>query len=350
MVRFIKILIYFREIAETRCPEVLFRGYHVTHLPNEEYKKWDELPLFDEDRGLRLRDFPVEVKRLCHVTHNQEARRIDQGDHFIFKPNKKVGKAGYSNYDGSPVGETFVICEPTDQPPTNDTEYRYIDPNDPDNRVFPGYYIWWSIDHPPPPQRYYFSHFFTSSSRYGNVKFSGYIKQLLRCYQEAYNKVNPLPRVQFRCGGTLRYKNEICKVVIVCTEIHYPEPKDDFPVMWEGHDIKYNKDIGGRITNVKPLDVVIRNIVSNKNGKSYSWDTYAFAFYFPGDTYELLCPRSEKFERSKVYHNDKLCTKTQPDPNKGGKFICPNNLPSQGDIESDEEEYVSPKKRRIEDI
>ena len=55
-------------------------------------------------------------------------------------------------------------------------------------------------------------------------------------------------------------------------------------------------------------------------------------------------------ERSTVKHNDKLCTRTQPDPNKGGKFTCPNNLPSQGDIESDEEEYVSPKKQRIEDI
>ena len=326
---------------------MLFRSYHVTHLPNKEYKKyWDELPC--SDRKIQLRDVPIEVKRLCHVTHNQPASKIDQGDYFIFKPNKKIGKAGYNNYDGSPVGETFVICEPTDQPPTDDTKYRYIDPNDPDDRVFPGCYIWWSIDrYPPRPPGYYYSHFFTSSSRYGNVKFSGYIMQLLRCYQEAY-KINPLPRIQFRCGGTLRYNYEICKVVIVCTEIHYPQPQDEFPLMWEDHDIKYNRD--GRVIFVKPLDVVIRNIVSKKNDKFYSWDTYAFAFYFPDDTYKLLCSKSENFDRSTVKHDDKLCTKTQPDPNNGGKFTCPNNLPSQGDIESDEEEYVSPKKQRIEDI
>ena len=299
----------------------------MTHLPNKEYQEWDELPRFYEDTGVRFRDIPVNVNKLCHVTHNQEANKIDQGNYFIFKPKKKIGKAGY-NYDGSPIGETFVICEPTDQPPTDDTKYRYIDPNDPDDRVFPGYYIWWSIDYdrcPPLPPEHYYSVLFTSLSRYGNVKFSGYISQLLQCYQEAYN-INPLPHIQFRCGGTLRYNNEICKVVIVCTEIHYPQPQEDFPLMWEDHDIRYYED--GRISYIKRLDVVIRNIVSMKNDKSYSWDTYAFAFYFPDDTYELLCSTTENFECSIVYHNDDLCTKTQPDPNKGGKFTCPNNLPS----------------------
>ena len=321
----------------------------MTHLPNKGYQEWDELPLFDEDREVRLRDVPVQVKRLCHVTHNQQASKIDQGDRFIFKPNKKIGKAGY-NYDGSPVGETFVICEPTDQPPTNDTKYRYIDPNDPDNRVFPGYYIWWSIDrerYPKPPPGCRYSHFFTSSSCYGNVKFSGYIRQLLQCYQKAYNNINPLPRVQFRCGGTLRYNYEICKVVIVCTEIHYPQPQDEFPLMWEDHDIKYRD---GRITFVKPLDVVIRNIISKKNDKFYSWDTYAFAFYFPDDTYKLLCPTSELFERSEVRHYK--CHVSQPDPKNGNKFTCPNLLHTRDDSESDEEEQSShkkPKKQKVED-
>ena len=328
VVRFIKTLIYFREIVNTFCPEVLFRSYHVTHLPNKEYQEWNELPRFHEDTGVRLRDVPVEVNELCHVTHNQPASKIDQGNYFIFKPNKKIGKAGYNNYDGSTIGETFVICEPTDQPPTEETKYHYIDPNDPDDKVFPGYYIWWSIDrdrYPPPPPGHYYSHFFTSYSRYGNVKFSGYITKLLRCYQEAYN-INPLPHIQFRCGGTLRYDYEICKVVIVCTEIHYPQPQEDFPVMWEGHDIRYDRN--GEILFIKRLDIVIRNVVSKKNDKFYSWDTYGFAFYFPDDTYELLCPTSEMFECSIVHHNDELCTKTQPDPNNGGKFTCPNNLPS----------------------
>ena len=316
----------------------------MTHLPNKEYQEWDELPYLDEDRGIKLRDVPVEVKRLCHVTHNQPASKIDQGNHFIFKPKKKIGKAGY-NYDGSTIGETFVICEPTDQPPTDDTKYRYIDPNDPDDRVFPGCYIWWSIDcdrYPALLPGYSFSRFFTSSSRYGNVKFSGYIMQLLRCYQEAYN-INPLPRIQFRCGGTLRYNNEICKVVIVCTEIHYPQPQDEFPLMWEDHDIKYRD---GRVIFVKPLDIVIRNIVSKKNDKFYSWDTYAFAFYFPDDTYRLLCPKSEKFERSEVRHYK--CHVSQPDPKNGNKYTCPNLLHTRDNSKSDEEEQSSLKKPKVE--
>ena len=315
---------YFRKVAESFNAEVLFRCHHLTHLPWREYEDWDHIPLLGGISEVPLQQVPIQVRKLCHVTHEQAADKIIHKDHdqdyYIFKPNKKCGKV-------QGIGATYTICEPTDQPPSVETTYRYLSSNE---SVFPGYYIWWSIDHdnyPPSSSEYYFSHFFSPSSRYGNSKFSGNIKELLQCYQEAYikDKVDPLTRIQFRCGGTLRYRREICKVVIVCTDEH-PLPEDEFPRMWQGHGFRYNKD--GKITFVEPIEVMIRNGVSGVRGpyKPYSWDTYAFAFYFPDDTYMLVCPTSEKFRFSEIEHDD-LCLASRPNPHGSG-YICPNKLPS----------------------
>ena len=351
---------FFRSIAGAYSPEVLFRRYHVTHLPCGMYAKWDEIPPLGGK--FPLQRVPITAKSFCHVTHEQPAYEIIQNNngktYFIFKPKSKQGKQG--------SGETYVICNPTDQPPTEETTYRYLTSTE---RVFPGYYIWWSInndDYYPSSyleDYYYFSPPFTSSSRYGNVKFSGYIMQLLRCYQEAYAKVNPLPRIQFRCGGTLRYKHEICKVVIMCTDAH-PLPEDEFPRMWQGHDIRYGRD--RKITFVRPLEVTIRNGVSGIIDPyiPYSWDTYAFAFYFPDDTYRLICPTSEKFRYSKIEHDD-LCHSLQPNPDGSGKLVCPNELSSPfksvssfqcsqyprwptsyDDSDSDEDNFIPQKRQR----
>ena len=285
----------------------------------------------------------ITVDKLCHITHELPAREICRANYFNFKPTHIVGRAGY-NYDGSPIGETYVICEPTDQPPTEETEYQHVSSGE---NILPGCYSWWSIDHEhylPPSPYYYYSDLFTESSRYGNVKFSGYIMQLLQCYQKAYN-TNPLPRIQFRCGGTLRYKKEISKVVIVCTVAH-PLPEDEFPIIWD--DILYDKN--GRVADIdQPFEVVIRNGISGDRDLPilYSWDTYAFGFYFPNKKYRLRCPKSENFERSEIEHYDESCIKRQPDPNNDNKLTCPNKfLDDSESDESDEEEYISHKKQQ----
>ena len=102
--------------------EVLFKGYHVTHLPWKKYGEWDCLT--GGARELPLQNVQIKVKKLCHVTHELPADKITRRNSFKFIPTPKVGKAGYGNYDGSPIGETFVICEATDQSPTDDTKYQ----------------------------------------------------------------------------------------------------------------------------------------------------------------------------------------------------------------------------------
>ena len=377
MIFLISLYRYFREIAETDkhnfpngkkrdSNEVLFKGYHVSHLPWKKYEAWD--CLIDSGREAPLQNVQIKVERLCHVTHEQPAGKISRRNSFKFIPTPKVGKAGYGIYDGSPVGESFITCEPNDQPPNDDTKYQRVSSTE---DVFPGNYIWWSIDHcisGSVPWLYKPSETFSSSSWYGNVKFSGEIKEILGCYQKAYG-TNPLPRIQFRCGGTLRYKYEICKVVIICTDA-YPLPEDEFPKMWEDH-IKYTED--GRIKSVN-LEVVIRNGIYEVvlPSKKYSWDTYAFGLHFPNKTYSLKCPKSEKFKRSKIDHT--FCITTKPDPNNGNKFTCPNkllplvlqhenessddeeqakdcdNVSPQDESESDDEKkYISRKKQRVDD-
>ena len=303
------------QIANNYLPEVLFTGQHVTHLPWGMYDEWNNIPLLGNITELPLQNVHIRAKKLCHITHNQPAGEIDKDqDYFEFKPAPKVGRAAGQ--------KTYAIRQPIDQatPPTDETIYR---PVTSDESLFPGYCSWWSIDnvdHDPTSnlEHYYFSDLFTSSSRYGNNKFSGNIVELLQSYQKAFD---PLPRIQFRCGGTLRYKQEICKVVIVCTDAS-PLDEDEFPRMWKDY---VTEEEGVETTLIASIEVVIRNGITGAKTDPkytpYSWDTYAFCFYFPDGSYKLKCPRSV-IQRSEVDHNVRFCV---PKVNR----TCPNLLDDQ---------------------
>ena len=282
---------------------------------------------------------------LCHVTHNKEFKEIRSDDcgvvEYVLKPRQKFGKAGYV-YDGAPIGESYVICEPSDDPPNHETLYQYISK---DEEVLPGYYIWWSIDpsciskRPYSEMRqtkmnqvygYYTSEPFHSlmKSRYGNCKIISNTVQLIQCYQTAYG--SPLPRIEFRCGGTLRYRNEICYVVIVCA-VH-PDSEhslSNFPVM----NLEVQYGLNEEVVSVETPQLRICNGISgvyyhhvDLENKSYSWDTYAFALHFPNETFTLKLPKGDKIFDEKITH-DKPCLKGKPDPSKcSKKFVCPNDL------------------------
>ena len=321
-------------------PEILFKGHHVPHLPWMEYTAWDHIPLLPNKTYVPYQNVKINIEKLCHVTHDEEFYKINKGDRYVFIPRQKFGKAGY-NYDGAPIGESYVICEPSDVPPNHQTRYRYVSK---DEEVLPGYYIWWSIDHSCifPREPYlnlmqntgrevygYYTHEpfnYPIKSRYGNHKFTSDIKELLQCYQNAYG--SPLPHIEFRCGGTLRYRNEICYVVIVCAvhpDSEHPLSKDEFPI-WKDLEVEY---VNGKIVSIQ---IKIRNGISgvychgviNKKTKPFSWDTYVFALYFPDSKYRLELPKRNT-TTSLIEHN--FCIKTKPDPLNNNKFTCPNHLP-----------------------
>ena len=334
---------YFEELGRDNKEEILFKGHHVTHLPWMRYHEWNYIPLLPGNRFIPYQNVGVAVKKLCHITHNEEFKEISQNDkYYVFKPKQKFGKSGYISHSKQ-VGKSYALCEPSALPPNHQTQYRMVNMH---KEVLPGYYIWWSIDHscvPTVPSwklEKYFGHqwygYYTSepferpiTSRYGNHMFTSYIMQLLQSYQSAYG--SPLPRIEFRCGGTLRYRCEICYVVIVCAVNPHEKhslSEEEFPIIWENVQIIYNSN--GQVSFVQPPEITLRNGITGyyEDGMfsdyiPYSWDTYAFALHFPTEHFKLEIPKLTLFSTKTIEHDD-FCTKKRPDPLNNHKPSCPN--------------------------
>ena len=255
----------------------------------------------------------AKADKLCHVTHNEEAMAIsEQEDKYIFKPRSKKGKS----HDGwgLPLGESYF----TTQLPDLEREYTRVASN---QDVLPqGSYTWWSFDIPKEKKftvarNVLLSPPFKSpeASMYGNVKFSCGLTQLLKCYLNAYKSKfgsHLDAHIEFRCGGTLRYRYEICYVIIVCVVLPGVEPclsQEEYKViedhLWEGvAPVKY---IDGAVDKVVPPDLLFENAVKGLDGCLFSWDTYALALHFPDDSYTLEMPK-EWVEISEVDHDNCL--------------------------------------------
>lgn len=248
-------------------PEILYRGTFCTHLP----WKGDD---FVEDHYSKLKY--IYVIKLCHITHNRNAEDIEQAEDYVFKPKSKNGKF-LTTSDGSPLGETYIL---SGQPYCDgEVQYKYISPISRET-VLPGYYIWWSIDL---SDVYFYNIQYSKgeypsrpfarpeASMYGNNKFSCDISELIECYRNAYRVRSPDDApidVQFRCGGTLRYRYEICYVIIVCDGQQASLPEDTYPVLHR--DVAEYRD--GRVFCTAKFE----NIVGYCRER-YSWDTYAIS-------------------------------------------------------------------------
>ena len=159
---------------------------------------------------------------------------------------------------------------------------------------------------------------------------------MLQSYQDGLVDIGGRkPRLQFGNGGTLRYKHEICYVVIVCAEGHLTEgADDDYPVIDYATNpvipanIQY-EDNAGRIVSVGEWSVTIRNGITTKRKDkrqsipywSYSWDHYVFAFHYPAEDYRLVLP-SAHVEVENVEHD--FCIKREE--NLHGSLICPDQM------------------------
>ena len=264
------------------------------------------------------------INSLSHVTHNEEARAIGeyQDLYTVFKAAPKFGKK-YA-WDGSPMGETYrsIGDEPTDR-----ANYMKISSC---NKVFPGSLSWWGIsprewknddlkkfeDVPHylrlPPQ-----------SRYGNNEFTGELSDML----ESYKRSREVHDVYLVIGGTLRYKREICYIVIACTRNDLKKNLRDFPCLSQSNQpiLKLNGLVDskgkGKVVNPQAVPVFIVNHVSPKD----SWETLAFAFYFE-DHSGLVCDR-EVIHHEKIAHTTDICVSKKPQINYK-PWMCPNDLTS----------------------
>ena len=297
-------------------PEVLF--------PNEFTQ---EHPTDDQFGDVYPSSFPIEIPtdRLIHITHNAEARRIRR--EFKFTAHQKFGKE-LGAYDGRPCGESFKF----------NLEKEKYDPIFPGVAVFPGFYSWWGIY---PQQDYeeitttfkeegisvYLSDYLKTppESRYGNRAFSCKFSDLLSAYAESRGRSTH--RICIRKGGTLRYTKEICYVLIICIDsCDDREALSAFdPLELESKLFKTNGliDHSGKIIDATGIPTFSpEHIITWANGESYSYETVAFAFYFPQPARSIRVDPECCFE-SRVEHKEDFCIKKQPDD---GEMKCPNDI------------------------
>ena len=330
------------ESQQRKNYEVIYSDYVQCHpwgkTPQDE---WTESGYTYPLNGLRSQEAGdidgltrIPIQRLCHVTHNKQAdgirSTVSTQRCYTFKPAQKLGKQYGDN--SLPLGET----------------YRHIERRifskihrSPDNPVFHGYYSWWGVS----VTEWYRESVHGVSlaeeirqlqrqgvevaesvspepkSRYGNKSFLIDFSKLLLSYQESRTDVEERRHVFLRVGGTLRYKWEICYVVIVC--LQQDHELNDLPTLDEQDVIDHN----GLVQQEKVVDYwqtpdfKAKFIVTRCNGvngwKSFSWEQVVFALYYPSEDMSLQC-RKDDIKEEIITHT--FCISTQ---NK----ICPNDLP-----------------------
>ena len=163
-----------------------------------------------------------------------------------------------------------------------------------------------------------------SESCYGNNVFTASLSDLLISYKYSRIRSNELAgpkQITLRVGGTLRYKHEICYVVIVCLEEDDPVTK--YPSIYKERILKNNglvSDDGNIKDHSKIPEFKAQHIVKvGGRHNSFSWENVAFAFYFPSWDSEFRCATA-KMTKGIIRHP--RCTSTRRGPD--GKMLCPN--------------------------
>jgi hypothetical protein len=291
--------------------------------------------LYEGVKQPNVENIRVPILKLAHVTHNAEAHQITTDHSYQFKVAPKYGRPGTGSFWWRPDKKKFV-------------------PIDENTNLFQGNYSWWgpycAHDYHLPeghtneeycispaeinkrirPQRHYFVANYLkhpSESIYGNCVFYADFLDLLDAYAESRNS----KEVFIKIGGTLRYRSEICFVLIVCTE--HENDDLDFPALRTNDEYFETNGLindDGRvidrnaIANFHPRHIIQWAKPREDGGKpSYSYITPAFAFYYP-DEGELLELQLAKCHKAEVIHKEGFCLKAV------NKKKCPNN-PSQPD-------------------
>ena len=264
----------------------------------------------------------VPIVKVRHVTHSEQAGDIRKAN-YSFKPKPKCGKG----YDSREEGTYKKVSE---------NRFQKIEH---DERVIEGNLSWWGVDthswynsHEACGQafgsaaatlhseRVFVSPFMSNppESRYGNEGFVVNFKDLLKHYKESCSDiVNSEDQVLFlRVGGTLRYRYEICYVVIVCTK--YDKELKCYPSLHTRSDIFDHKGLllpSGQIeeklfASEETIDFKIRYAIKCVPTRQYSsYETPAFAFYYPetSTTTSLKCSPGN-VEKVVIKHKcNKLC-------------------------------------------
>lgn len=328
--------------------EVFFPGrYHSNHpWGDEAWEKWQDsqFKVLHEIKSVK-----VAIHKVSHVTHDIEAEGIERtGTHFTFKARQKCGKAYIK--DGRQLGESYKEVCPY--------EYDQIPETEP---VLPGYYSWWgisltgvseakkvrqAIERKMKRHRYELADYLKDppESHYGNNEFSTELTNILQYYQrsrQCYKR-----DVYLKRGGTLRYRQEICYVIVICTKEDL-DRLSDFPNLNPEETEVFNSNgllsENGSIKDYRAvLTFETEYPIQSCNNDSCSWETMAFALYFPTSDSVIRCHKDNISYNGEVNHG--YCTSTYPlmkytDNRKCLTEIvwkCPNRISEEEKAEDDE--------------
>ena len=300
--------------------EISFDTEFVSHLP------WGPL------QNIRPVE-SIQVERLCHVTHRKNARQIrpniEPASNCTFNAGPKKGKLPPTKPEhwrsGIPLGHSYR-CQLGGHVPNAATTYQFVSEKE---FLFPkGSYSWWSIDTPDARQRSY----------YGTRMFSVGLPEMLCQFRLAHaTDENKEPAVIFKKYGTLRYKREICYVIIVCADSDdLTHVKDLPPVTEEGGHVTLNGmlDANGIVIN-DSAEFMYNRLTSIPNKQNNEdWEHLVFGFYFSQvEGHSIILKNSQVEYVSKIPEH--YCTRTQKLHNQR-KWVCPDKL----DVATDDSDEV----------
>ena len=277
------------------------------------------------------RKLQVPITHLSHCTHEAMADKIkgEEAGTCIFKTKEKKPRGNGSSY-------IYDINDDNQQPP------QEISGN-----VIPGYLSWWGLnvknwyENDNPGRRIkraveeldrngvYVPNYLQSvpCSIYGDRSFTYDFNQLIEHYKTSRDDCNDdnEKKVHFKKAGTLRYRHEICYVILVCTAKDLQEASiKDMPTAKEldqenievetGSELpqeRIDKDMenyfqpNGYVTRMADCfnsEYPIRAIYPGRH--FYSWDHLSFALYFPNEDQKLSC---DQVEPEEIKHEIKAC-------------------------------------------
>ena len=230
--------------------------------------------------------------------------------HYCFEPKQKYGKCGYEVTDGSPLGESYR-CVLNRKTPTTETQYTKV--TDKELLLPDGYYVWWGPSN-------------IKSSMYGTEKLTTSFKSALgkfKWFHRDPDEPSQAPDVYFRVGGTLRYKKEICYVIVIHTGNGASDEIEKLPPLRSNAHFKLNGFLDARGRVNWDRETVPEFTPGQFEGGCK--DHFAFAFYF-NDCENPF--RLEKVDKSQVSHDRCLHSfKVKPefcsDPDH--RWYCPED-------------------------
>ena len=288
---------------------------------------WDKVkeeckipPLFSETERIA-----IPIDRLCHVTHSNQAKVIQPHEgqtSYTFKPNPKYGKDAPEETTQK-IKNTFQKVEHYERVMRGNLSWWGVDTHSWYNSDGPGQVFHSAVGNLH-SKRVFVTPFMSIAreSRYGDNGFVVNFRGLLTFYKESRNDIAKIEdRALFLLvGGTLKYRYEICYVVIVCTK--HDKLQECYPSLYDCSDIFNHKgllDPSGEIKttffeSAETIDFKIKHPIKCAPTRQYScYEIPAFAFYYPetSPTLSLQCPQTsvEEVQMSHECENYHKCRK-----------------------------------------